>query len=124
MNVLQLSYDFERVRHLALGRDSSVGIATGYRLDGPGSNPGGEIFSAPVQTCPGAHRTSCAIGTASFPGVKRSGCDDNRPPHLVPRLKKEWSFTSAPPLRLHGRLQGELYLFRTRSKPVVQYVPG
>jgi hypothetical protein len=42
----------------------------------------------------------------------------------VPRLKKEWSFTSAPPLRLHGRLQGELYLFRTRSKPVVQYVPG
>jgi hypothetical protein len=28
-----------------MGRDSSVGIATRYRLDGPGSNPGeGEIF--------------------------------------------------------------------------------
>ena len=33
-------------------RDSSVGIATGYGLDGPGSNPGGEMFSAPVQTAP------------------------------------------------------------------------
>ena len=28
-----------------MGRESSVGIATPYRLDGPGSNPGGgEIF--------------------------------------------------------------------------------
>ena len=28
-----------------MGRDSSVGLATGYGLDGPGSNPGGvEIF--------------------------------------------------------------------------------
>ena len=28
-----------------MGRDSSVGIATDYGLDGPGSNPGGdEIF--------------------------------------------------------------------------------
>ena len=28
-----------------VGRDSSVGIATRYRLDGPGSNPGGgEVF--------------------------------------------------------------------------------
>jgi hypothetical protein len=28
---------------------SSVGIATGYGLDGPGSNPGGVRLSAPVQ---------------------------------------------------------------------------
>jgi allophanate hydrolase subunit 1 len=32
-----------------MGRDSSVGIATRYGLDGPGSNPGGgKIF----RTCP------------------------------------------------------------------------
>jgi len=30
---------------IARGPDSSVGVATDYRLDGPGSNPGGdEIF--------------------------------------------------------------------------------
>ena len=30
---------------LSVGRDSSVGIATGYGMDGRGSNPGGgEIF--------------------------------------------------------------------------------
>jgi hypothetical protein len=36
-----------------LGRDSSVGIATRYGLDGPGSNPvGGEIFrTRPESPC-------------------------------------------------------------------------
>jgi hypothetical protein len=32
-------------------------------------------------------------------------------PHLVLRLKKEYSYTSTPPLGLHGLLQGHLYLF-------------
>jgi len=44
-----------------LGR--SVGIATDYGLDGPGSNPSGD---------PGAHPASCKMGTGSFPGVKCS----------------------------------------------------
>ena len=30
----------------------------------------GARFSAPVQTGPGAHPTSCTMGTRSFPGVK------------------------------------------------------
>ena len=36
-----------------MGRDSSVGIATRYGLDGPGSNPGGgEIFcTRPDRPC-------------------------------------------------------------------------
>jgi len=33
------------------------------------------------------------------------------PPHLVPRSKKEHSYTSAPPLVLHGLLQGEFHLY-------------
>ena len=33
--------------------------------------PVGEIFSAPVQTGPGVHPASYAMGTGSFPGVKR-----------------------------------------------------
>ena len=31
--------------------------------------------------------------------------------HLVPRLKKEQSYTCTPSLYIHGRLQGELYLY-------------
>jgi len=43
---------------------SSVGLATDYRLDGPGSNPGGD------ETGPGAHPASCTRSTGSFPGVE------------------------------------------------------
>ena len=52
------------------GPGSVVGIASGNGLDGPGSNPGGARFSAPVQTGPGAHPASCTMGTGSFPGIK------------------------------------------------------
>ena len=54
-----------------MDRDSSVGIATGYELDGPGiESRGGRRFSAPVQTGPGVHPAYCTMGTGSFPGVK------------------------------------------------------
>ena len=73
------------------GRDSSVGIATRYGLDGRGieSRWMGARFSAPVQTGPGAHPASYIMGTGSFPGVKRPGCDVDHPSHLAPGLKKE-----------------------------------
>jgi hypothetical protein len=47
----------------------------------------------------------------SFPGVQRPGRGVNHPPYLAPRLKKEYSYTSTPPLGLHGLLQGDLYLY-------------
>ena len=61
------------------GPGSSVGIATGYGLDGPGiecSNPGGvEIF----RTCPDRPLGPPSLlynGYRVFPGGKeRSGCD-------------------------------------------------
>ena len=53
------------------GPGSSVGIATGYWLDGPGiESQWGARFSAPVQTGPEAHPASCTMGTGSFLGVK------------------------------------------------------
>jgi len=52
-------------------RGSSVGMATDYGLDGPGSNAGGGRDFPPVQTGPGAHPAFCQMGTRSFPGVKR-----------------------------------------------------
>jgi hypothetical protein len=60
------------------------------------------IFSAPVQTGPGAHPASYTMGTESFSRVKRPGLDVYHPRHLAPRLKKEFSHTSTPPLNLRG----------------------
>jgi len=51
---------------------SSVAIATNYRLDGLGSNPGRERDFPPVQTGPETHPASCKMGTGSFLGVKCS----------------------------------------------------
>ena len=42
--------------------------------------PVGAIFSAPVQTGPGAHPASYIMGTGSFPGVKRPGSGVEHPP--------------------------------------------
>ena len=51
--------------------DISVGIATGYGLDGPGiESRWGARFSAPVKTGPVAHPAFCTMGTGSFPGGK------------------------------------------------------
>jgi hypothetical protein len=59
---------------IQVGQDGSVGIVTHYRLDDPGSNPGGGVrFSAPVHVGPEVHPASCTMGTSSFPGVKRPG---------------------------------------------------
>jgi hypothetical protein len=77
--------------YLCGGHYSSVGITTGYGLDGPGiESRWGARFSAPVQTGHGAHPAFCTVGTESFPGVK-SGRGVTLSPHplLVPLVKKE-----------------------------------
>ena len=49
----------------------------------------GAVFSAPVQTGPGAHPASCTMGTGSFPGVKSSrGVTLTPHPLLVPWSRK------------------------------------
>ena len=50
--------------------------------------PVGTRFSAPVQTGPGDHPTSCTMGTSSFPGVK-SGRGVTLTPHP---LLVQWSW--------------------------------
>ena len=84
-------------------RDSSVGIATRYGLDGPGiESRWGKRFSAPVHA---AHSASCTMGTGSFPGVKRPRrCVDHPPPSSV---------------EVEGRV--ELYIYSTYepSSPVI-----
>jgi hypothetical protein len=72
----------EMLRFASRRRDISVGIATGYGLDGPGIESLCEArFFAHVQTGPETHPASCTMGTGSFTGVKRPGRDaDHTPP--------------------------------------------
>jgi hypothetical protein len=59
--------------YLYRSRDSVVGIATRYGLEGPGiESRWGEIFHT-YQTGSGVHPASCTMGTGSFPGVKAAG---------------------------------------------------
>jgi hypothetical protein len=122
---------FSVIDVIVLGPGSSVGVATGYGLDGPGieSRWGGARFSAPIETGPGTHPASCTMGTGSFPGVKSGrGVTLTPPPSLlVPLVMKEKSYTSAPPMgrtactELQCLYKGALYLTLFRSpitKPV------
>jgi hypothetical protein len=68
---------FKKEMFLDMSRDSSVSIATGYRLDYRGSIPGGGWeFSLRhrVQTGSGPHTASYPMGTrGSFPRGKAAG---------------------------------------------------
>jgi hypothetical protein len=71
------------------GPGSSVGIATDYGLDGPGSNPGGDEIFRSSRSVPGAQPASCKMGTRCFPGVKCGrGLLLTTHPLLVPRSWK------------------------------------
>ena len=56
-------------------RDSSIGIATRYGLDGPGieSRLGGRDFPHPSTPTLGAYPASYTMGTESFPRGKAAG---------------------------------------------------
>jgi hypothetical protein len=71
---------------------SSVGIATGYGQDGPGSEkttPVGARFFAHVQTGHGAQPASCTMGTGSFPVVKRPRRGAGHPPPPSAEVENE-----------------------------------
>ena len=74
-----------------------------YVLDGPGiKSRSGRDLPLLVQTGSKAHPASYTMGTGSFKGIERPGRGVDHPPHLAPRLKKEWSYTSTTPLGLRG----------------------
>ena len=89
-----------------MGRDSSVGIATRYVLDGPGiESLWGARFSASVQTGPGANPASYTMGTGSFPRVKRPGRVVDHPPvssgEVIERVEL-YLYISGPPWPVLG----------------------
>jgi len=90
-------------------------LATGW-MD-RGSNPSrGEIFrTRPDQPW----EPSILLYTGYrfyFTEVKRPERGVYHPPHLAPRLKKEYSYTSTSLLGLRGLLYGELYLYLYKTK--------
>ena len=87
-----------------MDRDSSVGTAARYGLDGPGLESRWEArFHSPVKTGPGAHPTFYIMGTGSFPGVKRPGRDVDHPP--------ESSAEVTTPQGLRSLFYGKIYLY-------------
>jgi hypothetical protein len=85
-----------------VGRVSSVGIATRYGLDGPGiESRWAAIFSATVQTGPGANPASYTMRTRFFPGVKQPGRGvDHAPPssaEVKERVELHLYSPSGPP---------------------------
>jgi len=66
--------NFHHPHCILCGPGSSVGIVTGYGLDGGMIKSRWEArFPAPVQTGPGAHTASCTMATVSFPGLRAAG---------------------------------------------------
>ena len=55
------------------------------------------------------------MGTGSFSGVKRPGRGGNHPPHLTPKLKKEYNYTSTPLLGFHGLLMYSIIMVRGKK---------
>jgi hypothetical protein len=92
-----------------LSRDTSVGIALGYGLEDRGSRVrfpagvGNFSLHHRVQNGSGTHPASYPMGTrGSFPGVKRPGREADHSPPCSAEVKNAWSYTSTPPIRLHG----------------------
>jgi hypothetical protein len=95
--------------YIIICKDNFILDCIGYGLDGRGSrvrfSAGAGDFSLHhrVQNGSGAHPPSYSMGTrGSFVGVKWPGREADHSPHLVPRSKNAWSYTSTPPIRLHG----------------------
>ena len=77
--------------HHQRGRDSSVGIATRYGLDGPGiESRWGRDFPHTSRPALGPTQPPVQMGTGSFPGVKRPGSGADPPTHIFSaEVKKE-----------------------------------
>ena len=102
MNPLYLFYTLQ-----CMGRDGSVGIATRYRLDGPGiESQWGEGRDFPHLSGPVLRHTQPPVQSIS--GLSREQSDRGvaltTNPHLAPRLKEEYSYTSTQSLGLRGLL--------------------
>jgi hypothetical protein len=75
-----------------------------------GSSPGRDwelSHHRRVQTDSGVHPASYPLGArGSYLGVKLQGRETDNSPPCSAEVKNAWSYTSTPPLRLHGVVLG------------------
>ena len=97
------------------GPGSSVGIATDYRLDGPGSNPGGTRFSVRPDR-PWGPPSLLYNEYRVFPGgkVRPGRAADHSPPSSA-AVMEEYSYTSTHSLGLDGNTL-TLYIYGIKVK--------
>jgi hypothetical protein len=73
-----------------MGRDSLVGVATRYGLDGPGiESRWGRVFPNPFRPALWPTQPPIEWVWGLFPGVKWPVRCVDHPPHLAPRLRNE-----------------------------------
>ena len=91
-----------------MGRDSSVGIATGYGLKGPGieSRRGGEIFRFCPDRLWGPSSLLHNGYRVSFQGVKRPGRGVGHPPSSSAEVKERVELNLYPPSGPHRACNG------------------
>jgi hypothetical protein len=81
-------------------RDSSVGIATGYGLDGPGSTPAGARYFSVLHSVHAgseAHPASYPVGTGgSILGVRRREREPDNSPRCSVEVKNGGAITALP----------------------------
>jgi len=83
-------------------------LATGSTVRG--SNPGGgRDFPQPFRPALRTIQPSIQWVRGLYRRVKRPGRGVDHPHHLAPRLKKEYSYTSTPPLSLCGLFWVKFY---------------
>jgi len=90
-----------------MGRESAVGIATRYMLNGPGmESRWWARVSAPFQNGPGAYPACCTMGSGSFPGVKRQVHGVDHPPPSDAEVKERVELFLYIPYGLSWPVQG------------------
>jgi hypothetical protein len=94
------------------------GTVLGYGLDDiRDSSPcrGWEFYSSQCTDLLWGPPSLYSMGIrSSFLGVKRLGCKADHLPPSSAEVKDVWSYTSTPPICLHGvavKAQGQLYLY-------------
>jgi len=91
------------------GPGSSVRIATVYRLDGPGSNPGGDEFFRSSNPALGPTQPSVKwVLELSLGKVRPGRAADHSPPSSA-TVMEEYGYTSNHPLGHTGPVTGSLY---------------
>ena len=93
------------------GPGSSVSIATDYRLDSPGSNPGGNKIFRPSRPALGPTQPPVKWVPALSRGKGRLGraADHSLPSSAA--VMEEYSYTSVHPLDHTRPVTGSLYLY-------------